>query len=127
MKKNISVKYYEKNEELLIIKKYQELILYVYNLIKKFPNTEVFLLTSDIKKNLLLGLENLIFVKRVRNNNLKLNYLIKVEAYLNIMKIYVRMAIKNKYINRRNYTAWSYKITEIDNMLNKWIGSCQRR
>lgn len=58
MKKNVSVKYYEKNEELLIIKKYQELILYVYNLIKKFPNTEVFLLTSDIKKNLLLGLKN---------------------------------------------------------------------
>ena len=42
MKNKSKVPYYNKEEELLIIKRYQELILYVYQLTKKFPNTEIF-------------------------------------------------------------------------------------
>lgn len=119
MKNKSKVPYYNKEEELLIIKRYQELILYVYQLMKKFPNTEIFSLTSDIKRNLFLGMENLVFAKRVEKDEKKFYYLIKVETHLNIMKIFVRIAKKNKYINSRNYTAWSYKIAEIDNMLSK--------
>ncbi len=127
MKNKSKVPYYNKEEELLIIKRYQELILYVYQLMKKFPNTEIFSLTSDIKRNLFLGMENLVFAKRVEKDEKKFYYLIKVETHLNIMKIFVRIAKKNKYINSRNYTAWSYKIAEIDNMLSKWRKACQKQ
>jgi len=76
---------------------------------------------------LFLGMENLVFAKRVEKDEKKFYYLIKVETHLNIMKIFVRIAKKNKYINSRNYTAWSYKIAEIDNMLSKWRKACQKQ
>ncbi len=83
--------YYDKKEELIIIKQYQELMLYVYQIIKKFPDTEILSLVKDIKDNLFLGLENLIFAKKYKNNSIKLNYLLKVETHLNIMKVLKRI------------------------------------
>ena len=32
-------------------------------------------------------------------------------------------SVKNKYINTRNYRAWSYKAA-ISNMLGGWINEC---
>lgn len=119
--------YYDSKSELEIIKKYQSLIIYVYNLTTKYPINEGLNLVNDTKIVLHNGLEALIYAKSIYNKNEKLMYLIKVQVKLDIMIILVRLAFKNKFINKRNYTAWSYKITEINDMLLKWIRTCQKR
>ncbi|MDD3453682.1 MAG: four helix bundle protein [Bacilli bacterium] len=116
--------YYDKKSELEIIKKYQDLIIYVYNLTKKYPEKEN--LAVDIKESINDGLKKLIYAKKVYLKKDKLNYLFNVEANLNLLNIYIRISFKNKYITKKNYTAWSYKIFEIDDMLEKWVRFCQK-
>ena len=113
-----------KEEEMLIIKKYQEMMLYVYNLVKKYPNSEKFTLVSETKKCMFEAFELLLWAKKQYSKNTKVKYLNEVDIKLSCLKIYVRIAVKNKYINARNYRAWSYKITNISNMLGGWINEC---
>lgn len=116
-----------KEEEMIIIKKYQEMMLYVYNLLKKYPNSEKFALASETKKCLFEAFELLLWAKKQYSKNTRLKYLSEVDIKLSCLKIYVRLAVKNEYINARNYRAWSYKITNISNMLGGWINECLTR
>lgn len=113
-----------KEEEMLIIMKYQEMLLYVYNLLKKYPSSEKFALVSETKKCMFEAFELLLWAKKQYSKNTKVKYLSEVDIKLSCLKVYVRIAIKNKYINARNYRAWSYKITNICNMLGGWINEC---
>ena len=113
-----------KDEEMIIIKKYQEMMLYVYSLLKKYPNSEKFTLASETKKCMFEAFELLMWAKKQYSKNAKVKYLNEVDIKLSCLKVYVRIAIKNKYINARNYRAWSYKITNISNMLGGWISEC---
>lgn len=119
-------KYYNKKEELEIIRRYQDLISYVYLIIKKYPPDERFALVMDTKKVLFDGLQDLVCAKHERLRTDKLIHLYKAETKLNILNILVRLAKKNKYITSRNYTVWSYKITDILDMLEKWMKYCQK-
>ncbi len=116
--------YYNKRGEIKVILKHQDLIEYIYVLINKFPKGETFNLTSDIKKNLFECLEALVFAKNVIDKKLKVKYIMVAEAKLNILNVLVRIARKNSYIKPKNYSVWSYKITEISDMLVKWRSAC---
>jgi hypothetical protein len=113
-----------KEEEMIIIRKYQEMLIYVYNLLKKYPSAEKFALASETKKCLFEAFELLMWANKQYSKNARLKYLSEVDIKLSCLKVYVRIAIKNKYINDRNYRAWSYKITNINNMLGGWINEC---
>ncbi|MFA5459632.1 MAG: four helix bundle protein [Bacilli bacterium] len=113
-----------KEDEMLIIRQYQELILYVYNLLKKYPNSDKYALGSETKKCLIEAFELLLYAKKQYSKNTRLKYLNEVDIKLTCLKIYIRIAKKNNYINQRNYRAWSYKVTSISNMLGSWINSC---
>lgn len=114
-------------EEMQIIKKYQDLILYVYQLLKKYPNHEKNALVSETKICIFDGLKLLMNAKKAYGKNNKMKYLNDFDTNMSILKIYVRLAKKNKYINPRNYRAWSYKITSISNMLGGWVEECLKR
>jgi hypothetical protein len=116
-----------KEEEMTIIRKYQEMMLYVYNLLKKYPNSEKFTLASETKKCLFEAFELLLWAKKQYSKNMRVKYLNEVDIKLSCLRIYIRIAIKNEYINARNYRAWSYKITNISNMLGGWINECLTR
>lgn len=116
--------YYNKTGEIKVILKLQNLIEYIYVLINKFPRGEIFNLTSDIKNNIFECLEALVFAKNVIDKKLKVKYIMVAEAKLNILNVLVRIARKNSYIKPKNYSVWSYKITEISDMLVKWRSAC---
>lgn len=122
---NIKPTYYNKKNDLVIIQKYQDLITYVYMILNRYPKDELLSLVADTKKNLFLGLEALIFAKKTYNKKEKLKFIIIVSSKLEAVTILVRIAKKNKYIKPRNYTAWSYKINEILEMLEKWEHACR--
>ncbi len=116
-----------KEIEMVIIKKYQDLILYVYSILKKYPNADKYALGSETKRCLIEGFELLLYAEKSFAKNTKIKYLNDADVKLSCLKIYVRIAKKNKYINARNYRAWSYKITNINNMLGGWINECLAR
>lgn len=113
-----------KEHEMLIIRKYQEMMLYVYNLLKKYPNAEKFSLVSETKKSMFEAFELLLWANKQYSKTARLKYLNEVDIKLSCLRVYVRIAVKNEYINSRNYRAWSYKITNICNMLGGWINEC---
>ena len=96
-------------------------------MIKKFPKDEMLNLASDMKAAAFSAMESLIYAKVTNSNKQKILYITSAEAKLNILNILVRLAKKNKFITQRNYNVWSFKITEISDMLRKWRSFCQNK
>ena len=61
-------------ENLIIYKKYIELVYYTNDIVKKYPKSEKFALVSEIKQTLYLGLRNLLFAIKSFNKYDKLKY-----------------------------------------------------
>lgn len=117
--------YYDKTAEISIIKHYQDLIIYVYNLLIKYPNIEGQYLAKDTQQVLNEGLECLIIAKRKDHKHEKMNSLFTAKIKLETLIIYVRISYKVKYINKRNYGSWSHKISKIMDELDNWMAYCQ--
>ncbi len=115
------------NNDLKIYKKFLDLIAYTTNLLTKFPRSEKFALSSDIRKNLYTGLGHLIRAIKLYNKHDKLEQLFDFDVTLSVLKVQIRLANQRHYLTQKNYTVWSENVTEICNMLGGWISSCQRR
>lgn len=114
-------------EGLEIYKKYVDLYYYEYMIIEKFPKHEKNGICFDIKNTTYKGLEQIIKAEKTFNKIERLNYLNELDVYMKILKMLVRISYKKKYINVKNYKAWSIKITNVTNMLGGWIKSCLRQ
>lgn len=115
------------NTNLAIYQKYMELIYYTNDLVRKFPKSETFALVKETKTSMYSGLRLLMHAVKSYNTNEKLKYLREFDINLSLLKVYVRLSYKYKYISHQNYTSWSKLITDISNMLGGWINSCQKR
>ena len=113
-------------EELKIYQYYVDLYFYTYNITCKYPKIEKYGLVSDIKNVTCKGLENLITAQKEYNISKRLEYLNNMDSNLKVIKVLIRISCKFKYINNKNYGAWSRKLTTVANLLNGWIKQCQR-
>lgn len=117
--------YYDKTEEISIIRLHQDLIMYVYNLLIKYPPLEGGYLAGDIRRILNEVLEELIKAKRTFGKKDKLKHLNQADIKLESLLVFVRISYKVKYINKKNYGSWSHKISNIMDELDKWVLFCQ--
>lgn len=115
------------DSSLIIYQKYLDLIYYSYDIIRKYPKTERFVLCQETKKNIFNGFKIIMYAQKEYGKNTKLKYLNELDISLNILKIQVRLAYKYKYISIQNYTTWSNKITDVCNLLGAWISSCLKK
>lgn len=111
-------------EELDIYMKYQDLYFYTYLITDKFPKYEKNSLVVDIKHIVYKGFCSIIGAEKKYNKTDKLQYLNQLDTDLKVLKMLIRISYKRKYINIRNYEAWSRKITNISNLMGGWIKSC---
>ena len=88
---------------------------------------ERFSLAQDIKNVTYAGLKDIIYAQKEFDKKKRLSYLNELDANLKIVKVLIRVSHKKKYINSKNYTAWSKKITNISNLNGGWIRSCLTR
>ena len=113
-------------EELMIYKQYLELMYYTNMIIKKFPKSERFILCKDIKERTNDGLELILYTYKSFDRKQKLKYLNELDVKLKFLKVLIRVAFKNRYISKKNYDAWSRKITNITNLMGGWIKQCRK-
>lgn len=113
-------------EDLKIYKEYLDLYYYIYMITNKFPKHEKSGLVTDIKNITARGLTNIIDAYKVYDKKDKLKYLNELDSSLKVLKVFVRIAYKSKYITATNYGAWSKKITGVGNLMGGWIKSCLR-
>ena len=112
---------------LVIYQKYTELIYYTYNLTKKYPKSENFVLVKEVRENLYQGLKILMHAIKCYDKREKLRYLNELDINLTLLKVFVRISYNCKYISLQNYQTWSKQITDICNILGAWINSCLKR
>ena len=104
-----------------------ELIYYTNDIVKKFPKSETFALVKEIKTSMYSGLRLLMYAIKSYKAQDKLKYLDEFDINLSLLKVFIRLSHKYKYISSQNYSSWSNIVTNICNMLGGWISSCQKR
>ncbi len=114
----------EELEKLVIYKQYVEMVYYTLNILLKFPEKEQFNLIQDIKKVTYEGLYQIIYAQKEYNKRTRLGYLNHLDANLKMLKVLIRISHKKKYINSKNYLAWSKKIANLSNLMAGWIRAC---
>ena len=114
-------------EETKIYHVYMDLILYVEMITEKYPGSAKKTLVYEIKKDLYDGMRHILIAYKMFDKNDKLDYLNKLDISLKMLKIYSRISYKKKFINVKNYEAWSKKINNICICLGGWINSCLKQ
>lgn len=114
-------------EDLIIYKHYLEMIFYTEKILEKYPKIEKNGLCITIKNYTYDGMENIIKAQKTRDIKIRINYLNTLDVDMKMLKVLIRLSKRRKYINVRNYGAWSRKITNICNLLGGWINSCVKR
>lgn len=110
--------------KLLIYQKYADVIDYGYNLLIKYPKTEKYALTSEIRKSMFETIRLILYANKISNRMNKLNVINKIDAEISTQKYFVRFSYKKKYINSSNYYEWSKRLDEIGKIIGGWIKSC---
>lgn len=108
-------------ENLLIYKSCFNLIYYAEMILKKYPKIERNMLVKDIREINIKIMELIIKCYKEINKSKKYYYLNEIDVNLKLLKVLIRLSYKNKYINSNNYSAWSKKITNVNNLLFKWM------
>lgn len=114
-------------DDLLIYKAYVDMMFYFYNLVHKYPKRESGVLVYDIKSNLNEGIRYIIYAQKCFDIKERISFLNKLDASLKILKVYIRISYRKKYISSKNYGASCRKITNVSNLMFGWIKVCQKR
>lgn len=109
---------------LAILEKTYELILWLYPAVNKFPKSQRFVLGQRIETAALAILEKIIAANQSRA---KTAYLKKASTDLDILRYLVRLAKDLHFINLRQYEFAAQKINEIGKMLGGWMKFCEAR
>ena len=101
-------------EGLLIYRQYIEMIIYTTTLLLKYPKSERYGLSADVREAIYDGLKDI------------LHYLFELDVQLKFIKALARISYRKKYISNKNYSVWCKKLYNLGNLLGGWIASCQK-
>ena len=108
------------SEQLKLIPKTQEYIQYMLELILKLPRIEKFNIGSEYKISMYQMLESTLYISKIQENK-RLNYLNQIDVKLNCQRIYLRIMLKNKWIDEKKFDVAISKIAEIGRILGGLI------
>ena len=113
----------EKENKLKLIPKAESYVEYVIGMIVKLPRTEKFSIGSEYKLSLYKMLEEIMYLNKMdKNSNLSvISVLNKIDSYLLVQRIYLRIMVKNKWIDKKKFNVAMEMIYEIGKMLGGLI------
>lgn len=114
-------------ENLKIYHQYIELINYTYMILEKYPKNAKTSVGKDILNYTFSGMKNIISTYKYYDKEKKINCLTNLDIDLKMLKVLIRVSYKKKYINIRNYEAWSKKLNNLGALLGGWINSCVKQ
>ena len=113
----------KKENTLKLIPKTEIYVEYIINLIIKLPRTEKFSIGTEYKQSLYKILEEIMYLNKIdkRNNVFVINVLNKIDSYLMAQRIYLRIMVKNKWIDKKKFNVAMGMIYEIGKILGGLI------
>ena len=112
-------------ENLVIYKANFDMIYYSEMLLAKFPKLERNLLVNDIRNINLDNMRLIIKAYKEVSKSKKHYYLNELDVNLKLLKVMVRLSFKKKYISSKNYGSWARKMTNINNLIFRWLTNVQ--
>lgn len=91
------------NKELVLIPKYEKYMEYMLQVVLlNLPRTEKFSIGTEYKTVMYQTFENIMYIDKLPKN-LRLGYLNKIDAELNIQRVFLRIMQKQKWIDTKKF------------------------
>lgn len=90
------------NNALTLIPKAEDYIKYMLNVIMKLPRTEKFNIGTQYKDIMYEMMENIIYLSKMPIEQ-RWDYAIKIDAQIQIQRIYLRIMEDNSWINEKKF------------------------
>lgn len=110
----------EKEQRLILIPKTEKYIEYMLNIIYKLPRIEKFSIGTEYKSSMYKMLEDILIISKI-NKSEALYYLNKIDARLNVQRIYLRIMKKERWIDVKKFNVAMEQIYEIGKILGGLI------
>lgn len=108
------------SNELILIPKYERYMEYMLEVMVKLPKTEKFNIGNEFKSVMYRVLENILYVDKIEKEK-RLYYLNLIDAGINAQRIYLRIMVKNKWIDKKKFQVAMGLIYEIGKILGGLI------
>ena len=108
----------KQEETLILIPKVEKYIEYMLNVILKIPRTEKFNIGNEYKVSMYKVLINAVYINKVGS---RLEYLNTIDAELVLERIYLRLMVKNKWIDEKKFKVSMELISEIGKIVGGLI------
>ena len=109
-----------KNNKLILIPKTEKYIEYILQIILKLPRTEKFNIGNEYKISMYQMLKDILIISKIEKSEI-LNYLNNIDANLNVQRIYLRIMLKNRWIDEHKFKVAMEQIYEIGKILGGLI------
>ena len=113
----------EKESKLKLIPKVEVYVEYIINMIIKLPRTEKFSIGSEYKLSLYKMLEEIMYLNKMdkASNVSVIAVLNRIDSLLMVQRIYLRIMVKNKWIDKKKFNTSMGLIYEIGKILGGLI------
>ena len=110
----------EKENKLILIPKTEKYIEYMLQLCMKLPRIEKFSIGTEYKASMYQLIENIMILRKIdKQEGLKI--LNKIDALLNTQRIYLRIMVKNRWIDEKKFKVSMEQISEIGKIIGGLI------
>ena len=110
----------EKENRLKLIPKVENYIEYMLQIIIKLPRTEKFSIGTEYKLSMYQMLQDILIISKINKIEI-MYYLNKIDSNLNTQRIYLRIMLKNRWIDERKFKIVMEQIYEIGKILGGLI------
>ena len=108
----------KQEDKLVLIPKIENYIEYILNILLKLPRIEKFNIGNEYKRSIYAMLKNAIYINKVEN---KIEYLNIIDAELALERIYLRIMLKNRWIDEKKFKVAMKLISEIGKIVGGLI------
>jgi len=112
------------SDDLMVLQKVQDMMIYGYPILARFPKVEKFSLAAAIRNNIDELLELTIAAEK---RYMKKTTLENMDIANEKLKKYLRVAMELRYISFHTYEVWIGKLVEIGKMIGGLIKSVRDR
>lgn len=89
-------------ERLKLIPKYTNYMEYMIALLRVLPRTEKYNMGQEFKRIMYETFENIMYIDKLEDKN-KMYYLNKIDAQINVQRVYLRIMAKYKWISAEKF------------------------
>ena len=107
-------------QELILIPKIEKYMQYMIEVLIKLPRTEKFSIGNEYKVSMYEMLKNVMYIVKIDESK-RLYYIDKIDVELNCQRIFLRLMVKNRWIDEKKFHIAMSLISEMGKLVGGLI------